>query len=286
MTYSKYEKIIADKIKKNPHITHNELQKECRIPKKTFEKYLHGLISSRKIKFYIFERKKHYYHLQKITEYDQISYEPPLLPTHAKTEWRISWKLQESKDLFEIIPDPFDADEAYVKLYTYVLEDIICKLNSLIIYDAVLDPMREPHRKYIREYKKLIQNFFKIITVHKDNGKPAIKCMKKIDPSNTKQYLSTDYDVEEMMFDLTEVPPEISPLSSTIAQMYREDEDYLIKDNYEMKAMLASDMHFKISSLLLVPLKEMKERVERGKEEKEDKEKVGSKFNFDSTEEI
>ncbi|MGI0094088.1 MAG: hypothetical protein ACREA8_08295, partial [Nitrosotalea sp.] len=132
----------------------------------------------------------------------------------------------------------------------------------------VLDPMREPHRKYVREYKKLIQNFFKIITVHKENGKTVIKRIKKIDPSNTKQYLPPDYDVKEMMFDLTEVPPEISPVSSTIAHMYREDEDYLIKDKDEMKTMLTSDMHFKISSLLLVPLKEMKERVESEKNEK------------------
>ena len=243
MSYSRQERIILNVIKKTPRIHHNRLQKESGVPKKTFEKHLKSLIIRGKIRHYDFDGKKHY--LIKIRKHGKNGSIPPLTQD-AKPEWRITHDLYDSQELFDSMKKSFgkSPDKSDIQWAGFVFEKMVSRMLSVIIHDALSDPKKNQHRRFIIEYKKLIKEFFEIIA----NTKFTYN--KEVDHNRNKKNISSNktasYDVQP--FKITVATAELEPFAEEISRIYSEDQ---YGGDKRLEDIFTSNIEFQLSSLIL-----------------------------------
>lgn len=144
-----------------PRLHHNAMQKQSGMPKKTFEKHLKSLVERGKVTSYEYDGKKCYV----IRSQSGLVFSS--LPPDEQLEWKIAWKLQETQELFEAMKKSFDLDilnKSDKKFAIHVLEKIISNMVSIIIHDSLLSWKGTPHNNFIKEYRKLIKEYFESIT--------------------------------------------------------------------------------------------------------------------------
>jgi DNA-binding Lrp family transcriptional regulator len=243
VSYSEQEKIILNVLRKAPRSHYNKLQKESGLNKKTFDKHLKSLIARGKIRSYEFEGKTHY--LIK-TGKDRKGILTCPLPHDEKIEWQIAWELQDSQELFDAMKKSFDSvslDESDTSFARFVLEKILRNVLSVIMHDALLEPEKNPHRKFIIQYKKLIHEFFKFI-VDKEtiiDKKPNVISKESVEKKlirSTKEFKIKISKAEE------------APFAKEIARMYSETDHLDFLDD-TFRKIFADNIEFSLSSLIL-----------------------------------
>jgi len=247
VSYSIQEKTILKVLKENPRINYNQLQIESDIPKKTFEKHLKSLVERGKVRFYAYEGKNHYLIR---TGKSKKEFESLPLSHDEQIEWKIVWKSQESQELFNALEKSITTqflNKSDIQFARFVFENMLQNVLSLTIHDALLDPLHNPHQKFIKKYKKLIRGFFEFIQGKEFSNLQSNEIVSENDKSKSEKKLING----ARKFKTKVITAELEPFAEEISRLYSDEWSSDSNDNTEPDQILTGNVKFDILSLIL-----------------------------------